>query len=198
MSSSAPLTGILHEPRQPSLRSEARTVTLPPLGFSAPDAEELLGEDWFGAGSVFETGEELANALMLLASGQMTWPVPVLTLPGLAQHPPPSPEHPGAPAVPPGPPGGPAPAAPPDEFQVATMPSSREREPSGWAGRSTAPLERRRRPRGGPPLTSSGWSIRQSVQILRVTEDILCRLREEAAQLTWHLAAAVHRETDPS
>jgi len=34
--------------------------------------------------------------------------------------------------------------------------------------------------------------------VLRVTEDILCRLREEAAQLTWHLAAAVHRETDPS
>ncbi|MGP8161080.1 MAG: hypothetical protein ACLQGJ_07650 [Candidatus Dormibacteria bacterium] len=173
-------------------------MTLPPLGFSAPDAEELLGEDWFGAGSVFETGEELANALMVLASGQMTWPVPVLTLPGLAQHPPPSPEHPGVRAVPPGPFGGPAPAAPPDEFQVAAMPSSREREPSGWAGRSTAPLERRRRPRGGPPLASSGWSIRQSVQILRVTEDILCRLREEAAQLTWHLAAAVHRETDLS
>jgi hypothetical protein len=34
------------------------------------------------------------------------------------------------------------------------------------------------------------------VQILRVTEDTLSRLREEAAQLAWQLAAVAHRETD--
>ena len=171
-------------------------MTLPPIGFPAAGTEELLGEDWFGAGSVFDTGEDLATALLGLANGEVSWPVPVLTLPAGAPASPAPPEPPaGGAAI------GPAAMAPPSpehahEFQVATMPSARE-TPSGWAGRSPAPVDRRRWPREGLPHQSTGWSIRQSVQTIRVTEDILSRLREEAAQITWHYAAATHRETDP-
>ncbi len=80
------------------------------------------------------------------------------------------------------------------EFQVAAMPSFVNRAPDpgarhgvGWQ-RSPAVVSR-------PP--ASGWSIRQSVQILRTTEEILVQLREEAAALAWQWASDVHREVEP-
>src|ERR1039458_1610078 len=76
MCSSAPLTGILHEPRQPSLRQEAGAVTPPPLEFPAPAADDLLGDDWFGDGSVFDTGEDLATALAARGGGRVRAPRP--------------------------------------------------------------------------------------------------------------------------
>ena len=161
----------------------------PPLSSSTPVAEDLLGDDWFGEGSVFDTGEELAAALMSLSGAAASWR---LALPVSDPEPAKSRVAREAPK-----PAGlsPASTAPPaDEFLIATMPSSRGREPSGWSARLAA-LPASVRPAAGG--ARAGWSIRQSVQILRVTEEILGRLREEAALLTWQLAAAAHRETDP-
>jgi len=169
----------------------------PPLDLPAPAADDLLGEDWFGDGSVFDTGEDLANALVGLATGELVWPVDTLNLPGIAV---PAAGPPGY-TVPnqtvPRPPDGPAvPPQPADEFQVATMPSAQGGPPPGWALRSSPPIGRPHRLGGGSTPERSGWSIRQSVQMLRMTEDTLYRLREEAAQLTWQLAALAHREVD--
>ena len=167
----------------------------PPFEYSAPPAEDLLGEGWFGEGSVFDTGEELAGALMALAGGKVAWPVVTPPSPPLL------PTSEAAPPVDAGevapwPAGAVPPADPFGEFQVATMPRSPGDEPTGWAARPPAPLSRRH---DAPPRPEQGgWSIRQSVQVLRLTEEILYRLREEAAQLTWQLAAAAHRETDTS
>jgi hypothetical protein len=170
-------------------------VTPPPLDFPAPVAEDLLDGDWFGEGSVFDTGEELANALLVMAAVRPDGPRAALVLPAPAIR---SEERPAG-LAPRSAPAGSAPGIPEapgfdGEFQVATMPSSRAGEPSGWAARS-AVVTRRRWSGGVPGPERRGWSIRQSVQVLRMTEEILIRLREEAAQLTWQLAAAAHRET---
>jgi hypothetical protein len=161
----------------------------------APLGDDVLGEDWFGEGSVFDSGEELAAALLALVSaapdavrdagaGREATSAAV-----------------DAVVVPSGPP--PAPAGAPQtqlaeerlgEFQVAAMPSFVKRAPdrrtspgAGWQ-RSPSAVSR---PQGG------GWSIRQSVQILRSTEESLVRLREEAADLAWQWALVVHREVGP-
>lgn len=69
------------------------------------------------------------------------------------------------------------------EARTPDMASDSAAEPPGW-GRAAVTVSQ-----AAPRRT--GWSIRQSVQVLRVTEDILQRLREEAAELTWGLAAEV-------
>jgi hypothetical protein len=189
--------GLLHEPRRPSLRGEAGAVTPPPFEFPAPAADELLGEDWFGEGSVFDTGEDLATALAALASGEMVWPVAVLDLAGVSVPPPARAVLPVSGEQDGRPPAGPAtPPPPPDEFQVALMPSSRGGPPTGWARHAPRPISRPHRLGAGVSPERSGWSIRQSVQTLRMTEDALSRLREEAAQLTWQLAALAYRDLD--
>ena len=172
-------------------------MTPPPFEFPAPAADELLGEDWFGEGSVFDTGEDLATALAALARGEMVWPVDVLDLAGVSVPPPapadlpvtrePARRLPAGPAAPP---------QPPDEFQVAPMPSSRGEPPTGWALHAPRPISRPRQLGAGAAPERSGWSIRQSVQTLRMTEDALYRLREEAAQLTWQLAALAYLDID--
>jgi hypothetical protein len=165
------------------------------LDSPATESEDFLAGDWFGEGSVFDTGEELASALMLLASAQVDEPIEPLTLvaaPSSAR--PVRPEPVSAPSRP-------LAVAAPDleplsEFQVAPMPSMHSAPPTGWAVRPAAAVGRRHWTGGAPPPQRSGWSIRQSVQTLRIAEDTLVRLREEAAQLTWQFAAAAHRETD--
>ena len=71
-------------------------MTRPPFEFPAPAADELLGEDWFGEGSAFDTGEDLATALAALASGEMVWSVDTLDLSGVSV---PSPGPAGRPAT---------------------------------------------------------------------------------------------------
>ncbi|MGO8686029.1 MAG: hypothetical protein ACLQT7_02415 [Candidatus Dormibacteria bacterium] len=169
-------------------------MTPPPLEFPAPAAEDLLGGDWFGEGSVFDTGEELAGALLVIAAGRSGGSLEALALPAPgvppeARHDPADPRRATVGAA-----QGAAETGGFDgEFQVATMPSARSAEPSGWSVRPAA-VVRRRWSGGTPGAERRGWSIRQSVQVLRLTEEILIRLREEAAQLTWQLAAAAHRE----
>jgi len=172
-------------------------VTPAPFEFPAPAADEFVGEDWFGEGSVFDTGEDLATALAALASGEMVWPVDALDLSGVAV---PSPTPAGGPVTHertlerPAPPV--APPRPPDEFQVATMPSSRGVPPAGWALHAPRSISRPRQLGAGAAPERSGWSIRQSVQMLRMTENALYQLREEAAQLSWQLAALAYRDID--
>jgi hypothetical protein len=173
-------------------------LTPPSLGFPAPVAEDLLGGDWFGEGSVFDTGEQLASALLVLAGGRTRQPGGERVLPAAPVSIATRPGHPGGNAAGVGM-GQEAADAPvlDGEFQVATMPSALGREPSGWSAHPAA-VTRRRWSGAVPGPERRGWSIRQSVQVLRLTEEILSRLREEAAQLTWQLAAAAHRETDVS
>ncbi len=172
-------------------------MTPAPFEFPAPAADEFVGEDWFGEGSVFDTGEDLATALAALASGEMVWPVDVLDLSGVSV---PSPTPAGRPVTHEqtlGRPARPAaPLQPPDEFQVATMPSSRGVPPAGWALHAPRSISRPRQLGAGAAPARSGWSIRQSVQMLRMTENALYRLREEAAQLSWQLAALAYRDLD--
>lgn len=161
----------------------------------APLGDDVLGEDWFGEGSVFDTGEELAAALLALAGAA---PDALLARGPELQAGPPAVETVVAPSAAPPASGGasrtePA-AGPVGEFQVASMPSFVKPVPkrgrvdrAGWQG-SPVTVSRPQ---------ASGWSIRQSVQILRTTEAILIRLREEAAGLAWEWAAAVHREVEP-
>ncbi len=158
---------------------------------------DLLGDDWFADGTAFESGEALAHALLALAGAAPPTPVEGRPLPDPV---------PPRPATGPGPASVLAPAARPEqpvagEFQVAAMPSfqarqgpsqpaAEEAEPTGWARVAPPPPARP----AGPPRT--GWAIRQSVQVLRITEETLLRLREESAELAWRLASAALRETD--
>ena len=76
------------------------------------------------------------------------------------------------------------------------MPSSRGVPPAGWALHAPRSISRPRQLGAGAAPERSGWSIRQSVQMLRMTENALYRLREEAAQLSWQLAALAYRDLD--
>jgi hypothetical protein len=160
-------------------------MTPPAAGFLAAD-ETAIEEDWFGEGSAFDSGESLASALMALV-GTRAVPPPVSR-----------PEPPPASAVAPrqAPPDRPAaPAPPPGEFQVAAMPSFRRDESTqqSAARASAAGWRPAARPASAP---RNGWSIRQGVHILRVTEQTLVSLREQAAECTWELAAAAYRDAD--
>ena len=169
---------------------------IPPSGDASTLVEDdLLGEDWFGEGSPFESGEKLAAALITLArAGGDGAPEARLALP-----PPSAPElSPVPPAS--GPIRRPAPVepAPGGEFQVAVMPSfradeagSRTGSEAGSTGWSRAPA-----PAPGGRAQRTGWSIRQSVQMLRLTEEALRQLRREAAELAWQWAADALLATD--
>jgi hypothetical protein len=156
---------------------------------SAALGDDALGEEWFGEGSVFDSAEELAAALLALATPALAGAVvggPVAPAGNLGAAP--SATSRSASTPPRG-----LVAEPMGEFQVAAMPSFAKRPPApvrphspGWQ-----PTPEISRPQ------ATGWSIRQSVQILRTTEEILVRLREEAATLAWEWAAAAHREVQP-
>jgi hypothetical protein len=145
---------------------------------SAPEPEE----DWFGEGSFFDSGEELASALFALA-GTVD---PSLGAP--PAHAEPSPAQPAGPhaefefidryAVADAAPGRPAPA-------VGSTPA-----PKTWSIRTSASSVLPPRRAG-----QSGWSIRNSVQVLHRTDDVLRRLREEAVATAFSSAAAVFRHS---
>ena len=176
-------------------------MTTTPLDYAAPAAPDGLGEDWFGEGSVFDSGEQLASALLALAATARR--APASPRMGSAERPPRLPA--AVPARMASPVGEPGPELADGslelvgEFQVAAMPSFRARTPASPAPprREPAGLQRSpAMPTRAPRAARSGWSIRQSVQMLRTTEEILRRLRDEAAELAWYLAAAASREVD--
>jgi hypothetical protein len=159
----------------------------PALNPGAPaGADDLLADDddWFGEGSAFDSGEELANALMALAGGG-TAPTAAAVRARTDWN---EDDAGGGEAFEPlirsragdSTTGGHAAA----EFQVASMPSRRGsslRDPQTAPGRWSAPGTNDRAQR-------TGWAIRQSVQILKTTEDIIRRIREEAVDVSWRAA----------
>ena len=134
-------------------------------------------EDWFGEGSFFDSGEELATALFALAG---------TVDPALGA--PPTYDEPAAVA----------PVVVHSEFElldgyeparvapVSPAPATEAPAPQTWGIRTSASAIL-------PPRRSgeSGWSIRNSVQVLHRTDDVLRRLREEAVVTAFSSAAAV-------
>jgi hypothetical protein len=141
---------------------------------------QVPDDEWFGEGSAFDSGEDLAAALFALAGA---------TNRGLAPE-----EAEVSPPV--------AAPVPPVEsaFFEVDRPTALEsaRRPYSSRGHTTTssapPRSWSVRPPGDallPPTVSgrSGWTIRNSVAVLHRTEDALARLREDAVAMAF-LAAA--------
>jgi hypothetical protein len=135
-------------------------------------------DEWFGEGSAFDSGEDLAAALFALAgtttrtaaipTPEITWPTPV-----------PETDH---------------------VFEEVQRPAALDGArragslSSGARGASSSPRNWSVRSPGEqllPPTVSgrSGWTIRNSVAVLHRTEDAIAQLREEAVAMAF-LAAA--------
>jgi len=132
-------------------------------------------DDWFGEGSVFESGEQLAAALLAMAE----------------------PDAGPAPAVAASVAGGEVPDAGGDAdlvvFDRSTRPVAADAVPRPHPRAATALTWGVRVPGAVeiPPRIpgKSGWSIRNSVQMLRRTEKVMLSLREDALQATLMAAA---------
>ena len=140
-------------------------------------------DEWFGEGSAFDSGEDLAAALFALAgttrSGvspppEVIWPTPVAEVAEVADVNPVYVEVQRS--------GDFAGARRPGSSSGAAMRASAS--PASWSVRS--PGEQLL-----PPKVSgrTGWTIRNSVAVLHRTEDAIARLREEAVAAAF-LAAA--------
>jgi hypothetical protein len=147
--------------------------TVPP-----PEIAQVPDEEWFGEGSAFDSGEDLAAALFALAgvepraepaAAEVIVPLaPVAEADSMFLEV----QRPAAVDA----------ARRPHSTQA--RPPSPSTSPRSWSVRTpgTALL---------PPTVSgrSGWTIRNSVAVLHRTEDALARLREEAVAMAF-LAAA--------
>jgi hypothetical protein len=156
--------------------------TAPSTGVQVPD------DEWFGEGSAFDSGEDLAAALFALA--------------GVTHRGEPSEAEVSPPVAP----------VPPVEsaFFEVERPTALEsaRRPYSSRGLTTAsPAPPRswsvRAPGDAllPPTVSgrSGWTIRNSVAVLHRTEDAIARLREDAVAMAFLAAAeACGRGRPPS
>jgi hypothetical protein len=150
---------------------------------SAPTEDE----DWFGEGSSFESGEDLAAALFAMAgseapaSGELPAVVTAPSVQGAADHEKefeliePEPVRPGSTG----------------RVPVAIAPAN-SAAPQSWAVRKPGQILL-------PPRLPgrSGWSIRNSVQVLHRTEDVMTKLREQAVSTTFMSAAEVFRRSAP-
>ncbi len=139
---------------------------------SAPD------EEWFGEGSAFDSGEDLAAALFALAGATRTAVGPPEEITPLAP-----PVHAASPAF--------VEVERPGDFAGARRPGSSN---PGARRTSTSPASWSVRSPGEhllPPKVAgrTGWTIRNSVAVLHRTEDAIARLREEAVAMAF-LAAA--------
>jgi hypothetical protein len=138
-------------------------------------------DEWFGEGSAFDSGEDLAAALFALAGAvpvpvrsdviapaEVVWPISIPDAdPVFVEV-----QRPGA-------------------LEAATRPGSAY---SGAKSASVSPGSWSVRSPGRqllPPKVSgrSGWTIRNSVAVLHRTEDAIAQLREEAVAMAF-LAAA--------
>ena len=155
-----------------AVMSTERVATVGTAAATIPD------DEWFGEGSAFDSGEDLAAALFALAGatrGAVVTPVEIA-------EPIPS-----------------APDAESDFVEVrrsAAVGDARRANPERAAARAPgrSPKSWSIRAPGDqllPPTVSgrSGWTIRNSVAVLHRTEEALARLREEAVSMAF-LAAA--------
>ena len=148
----------------------------------------IQDDEWFGEGSAFDSGEDLAAALFALAGAKYTEPAP-------------APEALWAVAAPASSdtdtvfvevqrPGAVAEAARPYGLrQSATRTSS----PRSWSVRTPGDALL-------PPTVSgrSGWTIRNSVAVLHRTEDAIAHLREDAVAMAFLAAAEACGRGRPS
>ena len=149
------------------------TETITTAG-GAPAADD----EWFGEGSAFDSGEDLAAALFALAGAS------------------PSSRPQGAEVIWPS---RPVVEADPVFVEVQRHGASREgarpaAAPAARSGAASASGTWSVRPPGDPLLPRtvsgrSGWTIRNSVAVLHRTEAAIARLREEAVEMAF-LAAA--------
>jgi hypothetical protein len=148
---------------------------LPPSQAVAPagagvgaDPYDDDAEDWFGDGSSFDTGEDLAAALFAMAGA----PVPDLEEP-------PQIEEVGRPFAPS------ILSVNTSSFKVVE-PGSR---PAPWSVRGPGtPM-----PREG----TDHWGIRHGVQILKRTEQMMSRLQRDAVEVTFAAAGAACSQATP-
>lgn len=136
-------------------------------------------DEWFGEGSAFDSGEDLAAALFALAGvahtdfapdvAEVAWPV--IAVPE-ADNVFEEVQRPGAAAE----------TARP--YSTRTASTSTSAPPRSWSVRTPGEALL-------PPTMSgrSGWTIRNSVAVLHRTEDAIARLREDAVAMAF-LAAA--------
>jgi len=153
---------------------------------AAAGAASIQDDEWFGEGSAFDSGEDLAAALFALAGttpsdvaipAEVAWPIaipeddPVFV----------EVQRPGALEG----------ARRPGSQYSSARPSSRPS--ANWSVRS--PGEQLL-----PPKVSgrSGWTIRNSVAVLHRTEDAIARLREEAVAMAFLAAAEACGRGRPS
>ena len=125
----------------------------------------LDDEDWFGDGSAFDSGEELAAALMSM-SGSIS-PAATQIAASRAND---------------------AQAGELPAFEAAEFPPLAGSVPEFQIGSSTSPTGAgswNRRVTSG----DTRWSIRNSVKTLKMTEDVVRRLREEAVEVAWRAAS---------
>jgi hypothetical protein len=149
----------------------------------------IQDDEWFGEGSAFDSGEDLAAALFALAGTSVkasatATPAPEITWPSFV-----------------------APDADPVFVEVerpagldgANRPGSQYGGAKGSASSSTwsvrSPGEQLL-----PPTMSGrkGWTIRNSVAVLHRTEDAIAKLREEAVAMAFLAAAEACGRGRPS
>lgn len=138
----------------------------------------IQDDEWFGEGSAFDSGEDLAAALFALAgtttrtavtpAPEIIWPVAVPESDQVFEE-----------------------VQRPASLDAARRPGSQN---GGARGTSSSPGSWSVRSPGEqllPPKVSgrSGWTIRNSVAVLHRTEDAIAQLREEAVAMAF-LAAA--------
>lgn len=147
-------------------------------------------DEWFGEGSAFNSGEDLAAALFALAgarengpAAETHWPAaaPVLTNHTVFVN--------------------------DNVFEEVERPGALEeaRRPGSFGNRVTTPASRSWSVRSPgeqllPPTVSgrSGWTIRNSVAVLHRTEDAIAKLREEAVAMAFLAAAEACGRGRPS
>lgn len=166
---------------------------------SSDDPFVLDEDDWFGDGSAFDSGEDLAAALMAFAGPTAAEPTfesafgPISASDATAQ-PFVTPEY-AAPTFAPMPSAdaphgfGASGTAYVPEFVAADLPGS-GRSPSPASAATPAQTWK---PRETAASATNAWGIRNSVKILKTTEDVMRRLREDAVEVAWRAAAHTAR-----
>ena len=158
------------------------TEAAPPLGIA-----QVPDDEWFGEGSAFDSGEDLAAALFALAGVDPRHEPPVaeVTVPV-------------------------APVAEPDSMflevqrpnaiDAARRPYSTPARPSAPSAASSSWSVRTPGAALLPPTVSgrSGWTIRNSVAVLHRTEDAIAHLREEAVAMAFTAAGEACGRGRPS
>ncbi len=171
----------------------------------APDLDDYGDEEdeWFGDGSAFDSGEDLAAALFAIA-GVAPPEVIEVVVPAAQYEPTFEVAHDIVFDRPP--PGPAAPATTAADFQFVDRPVAKPQmqppaysEPIAAASAAPPPTAPGQAPVWGvrPHGTGrAGWSMRHSVQFLKMTEEVMRRLRNDAVELTWNVASLAVAQAD--